>query len=246
MTRNPDTCDDTKHAIERGGRKAGGMGMRSTLRAVLASPDFEEVLLKLDFSPRKLIGPLLSYLCETDEIVRWRAIRAIGMVVSLMAGESAESARNVMRRLMWSLNDESGGIGWGAPEAMGEIMASDEKLALEYHCILLSYVDECGNLLEHDQLERGVLWGIGRLAGVRPELVRGSVAVIVKQLDSHDAVKKGLALWVLSILGYDCDPGRERIESLREDETEIRIFQEGEFGSFRVGDLADKVLAGCR
>jgi len=33
---------------------------------------------------------------------------------------------------MWSLNDESGGIGWGAPEAMGAIMARHTGLADEY------------------------------------------------------------------------------------------------------------------
>jgi len=55
-----------------------------------------------------------------------------------------ESARVIMRRLMWSLNDESGGIGWGAPEAMGEIMARHEQLTKEYSAILGSYIREDG------------------------------------------------------------------------------------------------------
>ena len=53
------------------------------------------------------------------------------------------------RRLIWSLNDESGGIGWGAPEAMGEILARSEKLSCEFYCILLAYIREDGTPLEN-------------------------------------------------------------------------------------------------
>jgi len=45
------------------------------------------------------------------------------MVISNLTEKEMESARVIMRRLMWSLNDESGDIGWGAPEAMAEIIA---------------------------------------------------------------------------------------------------------------------------
>lgn len=43
-----------------------------------------------------------------------------------------EKACTVMRRLMWTLNDEFGGIGWGVPEAMGEIMVCHKGLAHIY------------------------------------------------------------------------------------------------------------------
>ena len=76
-----------------------------------------------------------------------------------------------MRRLMWMLNDESGGIGWGAPEAMAEAMACHPRLAEEYVRILLSYIREDGNFLEYEPLRRGALWGIGRLARVYPEML---------------------------------------------------------------------------
>ena len=47
---------------------------------------------------------------------------------------------------------------------MADAMARNEKLALEYECILISYIQPEGNYLEHEGLQRGVLWGIGRLA----------------------------------------------------------------------------------
>ena len=68
-----------------------------------------------------------------------------------------------MRRLMWSLNDESGSIGWGAPEAMAEIMARNKKLADEYYKILISYSEQGKNYLEHEGLQRSVRRGIERI-----------------------------------------------------------------------------------
>ena len=81
-------------------------------------------------------------------MIRWRAVSAMGHVVSRQAENDMPAARIIMRRLMWNLNDESGGIGWGSPEAMGDIMARSAPLTREYHRILISYVDPSGNFLE--------------------------------------------------------------------------------------------------
>lgn len=225
-------------------KRTGSMRMRARLRSLLASPDFEEKLPEiLALPPEKAINPLLSFLCEIDEPIRWRAVRAIGRVVSSLARSRPESARIIMRRLMWSLNDESGGIGWGAPEAMGEIMAESEMLACEYGCILFSYLDENGNPLENDLLERGVLWGIGRLAGARPETARGCVPLVLKELGAADAVKRGMAVWALGFLEPEARAARERLAPLLGDRSELRIFEDGELRTRRVCDLARGLLA---
>jgi len=96
-----------------------------------------------------VINPLFSFLYNNDEQVRWRTVTAFGAVVAKLADEDMEAARIIMRRLMWNLNDESGGIGWGSPEAMGETLARHEGLAKEYARILLSYARQDGNYLEH-------------------------------------------------------------------------------------------------
>ncbi len=180
----------------------GGFELRRLVRSLLESPDFEEALKRIDVAPGKMINPLLCFLFETDEAIRWRAVRGVGMTVAAMAEKDLEPARIIMRRLIWSLNDESGGIGWGSPEAMGEIMAENETLAREYYRILVSYIDENGNLLENNDLERGVMWGIDRLAQKRPELLLERTGPILAQLNSPDPVKRGLALrTLLSLAG---------------------------------------------
>ncbi len=167
--------------------------LRTKVAELLRADDFAARLAEWSqFPPRRLINPLLSFLFSTDEQVKWRAVTAVGMVVAEMADEDLEAARTILRRLMWSLNDESGGIGWGAPEAMGEIMARHQQLAEEYYCILVSYIRNDGNRLEHDLLECGVLWGLGRLAQVRPELLRDSIRHLFPYLQSQDSQATGI------------------------------------------------------
>jgi len=226
----------------------GGFALKKLLRQVIASPNFENALEKLDIPPERMINPLLCFLYETDETIRWRAVRGIAITVSAMAEKDLESSRIIMRRLIWSLNDESGGIGWGAPEAMGEIMAENEALAGEYHRILVSYIDENGNLLDNDELERGVMWAIERLARKRPKLLRDWTGPVLAQLSSPDPMKRGLALRVLLALvdehrlGIDTERPGPLIVPLLEDRNKIRVFQDGLFVDYEVGTLASELL----
>jgi hypothetical protein len=223
----------------------GGFELKRLLRSVLTSPDFEETLKALDIPPERLVSPLLCFLYETDEMVRWRAVRGLGITVSALAEKDLESARIIMRRFIWSLNDESGGIGWGAPEAMGEIMAENGALAGEYYRILVSYIDENGNLLGNDALERGVMWAIGRLAQKRPELFREAIRPILAQLNSPDPVKRGLALRTLLLLrqgGLDLGRLAPLLGPFIEDQTQVRVFEDGVFVEYKISRLASKLL----
>jgi len=173
----------------------GGREIKRTLRTLLLEGSPRSVEAKLLSQPlRRMVSPLIGFFCDRQEIVRWRAVTALGMVTDALAGESMEEARVVMRRLMWTLNDESGGIGWGAPEAMGEITAVNSRLAEEYHRILCSYVSKEGNFLEHETLQRGALWGLCRLAKVDPKKMTSALPDVRTHLTSTDPVKQGLAL----------------------------------------------------
>jgi hypothetical protein len=148
---------------------------------------------------RQVINPLFACFCHRDLLLRWRAVTAMGLVVSRLADQNMESARVVLRRFMWNLNEESGGIGWGCPEAMGECMARSERLADEYGCILLSYLHPGRNFIEHPALQQGVLWGIGRLAHARPARMADGTELLTPFLALRRSA--GLAAWA-------CGPGR--------------------------------------
>jgi hypothetical protein len=144
---------------------------------------------------------VFSDLCSQDESVKWAAVTTMGMHVSELAEKDLEAARNWMRRFMWQLNEESGGLGWGIPEVMGEVMARHEGLAREFAPILVSFIREDGNFLEYEPLQRGVVWGIGRLAQVRPQILE-SLNVspyLIPFLRSPDATVRGLSVWVAGL-----------------------------------------------
>lgn len=146
---------------------------KKELLELLEQNDFENNIQKIHkFDQRKLVNALFSFLCSTDKKIKKNVVTAMGEVVSKIAKIDLESARIIMRRLMLNLNDESGGIGWGAPEAMGEIMARSEKLAKEYYKILISYAPDGGNYLDFEGLQKDVIAGLKRLSRVHPELVK--------------------------------------------------------------------------
>ena len=189
---------------------------------------------------RQVVSPLFGLFCERDAFVRWRAVNAMGAVVSKLADENMESARVVMRRLMWNLNEESGGIGWGCPEAMGETMARSPQLTQEYGCILVSYLNPEGNFIDHPALQEGVLWGIGRLADANPSSMADCAALIVPFLSAETPALRGLAAWVAGRLA---NPGLiSSIEPLTEDAALLNLYAGDHLVRRSVGELAHEAL----
>ncbi len=175
--------------------------MKRKVLELLKSVNFEQALRELCRLPaRRVVNPLFSFLYNRDEGIKWRAVTAMGAVVSKLAVHDLESGRVIIRRLMWNLNDESGGIGWGSPEALGEILANSETLAEEYSRMLISYARTDGNYQEHKLMQRGVLWGIERLSQVRPELVKDVEPYIKPYLKSQDACLRELAAGIIEHL----------------------------------------------
>lgn len=190
--------------------------------------------------PRQVVNPLLSFVQSGDEKIKWGAVTALGSVVKKLADEDMEAARVVLRRLMWSLNDESGGIGWGAPEAMGEILACHSELAKEYSQILVSYAREDANYLELEALQRGLLWGIGRLAQARPDLLKEAGPLLIPYLSSPDATVRGLAARVAGML--NAEEAIPALKALVEDSSELHVFLDGALHTCSVKELAIESL----
>jgi hypothetical protein len=223
------------------GSRLNRRALRQRLQRLFTQPEPEAALEEVLRLPLRLtVNPLFAFIQSGDPGLKWPAVRSFGAVVSALADEDLESGRRIVRRLMWSLNHESGGIGWGSAEAMGEVLARHPALAAEYVPILLSYAGEDGNYLEHEPLQRGLLWGIGRVAEVRPDLIRRAVPDLVFYLSSPDSGVRGLAARLMGLLqeAEACQVLRE----LAEDRAEIPLDFRNELGKHRVKDLALEAL----
>jgi len=214
-----------------------GKKLKKKILQILAQNSFEKDIMEISgFTARAVVNPLFSFFYNRDELVKWRAVTAMGLVVSNLADHDIESARVVMRRLIWNLNDESGGIGWGSPEAMGDIMARHEGLAKEYYTILISYIIPDRNYIEHEILQRGVLWGIGRLAHARPHLVKDFVHLLYNYMESPDSALRGLAAWTAGL--FDCETMSRLFRRLENDQAKLTFYIDGTVEEVTVAQLS--------
>jgi hypothetical protein len=224
--------------------------IKKELIEILRQKDVHSVFAALQgYCERDFLNPLFSTLCHHEEMVRWHAVSAFGFVVDRLAQKDLESARIVMRRFLWSLNDESGGIGWGSPEAMAEIMFRNETLFREFYHMLLSYtrqdgpeIFQDGNYLELPQLQRGVIWGIGRLTGKYREILVQNRVVddLLLYLHSPDGPVRGLAVWTLGLL--KAQAAKEPMQQLLDDRACVNLYTEGNIIETTVSELVRQVF----
>ena len=211
--------------------------MKKKVFELLQHPEYRSSIQQIcQFPHRQVVNPLFSFLYSLDDRIKWRAVSAMGAVIARLAEEEMESARVVMRRFIWNLNDESGGIGWGSPEAMGETMALSRALADQYAAILVSYIRPDGNYLEHEDLQAGVLWGLGRLAHARPVHVADAAPFLCAYMASARPVLRGLSAWAAGALPID-QKTAAALKALREDTAVIDIYQDGLVTAHRICDL---------
>jgi hypothetical protein len=218
---------------------------------LLKSPDLVQVHQSLEVLPAKdVVNVLFAAICRDEPQTRWFAITCMGASVARLAANNLEEGRVVMRRLLWSLNDESGGIGWGAPESMAEIMCRHRQLAQEYVHMLVSYMREdgeelCqdGNFIEHPLLQRGLLWGVARMSGCHPDLMlkAGAAEELEKYLFSPDTETCGLAVIAAGCL--PCAHLQPVLEQLTLDCRSLSLYREGVFHRPTVAELALAALA---
>jgi hypothetical protein len=220
----------------------GYRALKPQVKQLLEEDDFRSSLATLCQMPgRQVVNPLFSFFYSGEERLRWRAITAMGAVVCHLADTDMESARVVMRRLIWNLNDESGGIGWGSPEAMGEIAAGHARLAEDFANIIISYINPEGNFLEHEVLQRGSLWGVGRLAHARPCLATSAAPHLPAFVESAEPYLRGLAIWAgTPILD---DRLRTLVRSRLDDHAPLRLYFRMHMTRTSVAELARAALA---
>jgi len=217
---------------------------------LLLSKDLDTIFGEFSSIPQKnLLNALFSCLCHPQEKVRWRAVSSFGFVVPTIAADDMEEARIVMRRFLWMLNDESGGIGWGVPEAMAEVMYHCRPLSREYLHMLVSYtlddgpaLFQDGNFLELDLLQEGVLWGLCRVSPIyKDELLKlGLDQNMEVYFRSKKSSVKGLVCKLAGLLTLD--KHRSTIAAALEDQRPVRIYHEGQFLECTVAGLAAAAL----
>lgn len=222
--------------------------LKSSLRSALQGDDWlQEAETLMEAHGRHLVGPLFSFLLLGGAMTG-RAAYVLGQVVAAMADERMEDGRVIMRRLMWHMNEESGNIGWGIPEAMAECLVAHDGLAREFHRILVSYIrdrDGDSNFCDHAPLRRHCFWAVGRFLEGRPDFIKPEkqgghdmneavLEALHAGLRDEDAQCRAYAAWALSVYAKTWGRGLcaehiyDNVQTLLgEEDSAIALFEDG-------------------
>jgi hypothetical protein len=140
-----------------------GMKLKDQVRYLIEN-GMLDIVGKLALKDKNVIKWLISFSYDKEDQLTWRAIESMGYVARELRGSHLNTLRETVRRLLWSMSDESGGIGWSSPELLGEIVRSDPEEFRDVIPILWSSREEAS-------FKAGALWALARVACVRPDMV---------------------------------------------------------------------------
>ncbi len=223
-----------------GGKILTQVEMRQAAIFALEGNDFETVM-TLARQTRKLLSILVRLAYDKDTIVGQRAILAIGHVATLYVRTNYEILRETIRKLLWSLSDESGGIGWSAPEILGEIVRADPKKMADVVPLIAEIYT-----IEEKVFRPGVLYALKRVAEIRPEAVLPFQELVISGLTEKDPLARIHSLELATLLREWIYPEHREsllthIVNLIPDHVEAWVYKDGGFVEVEVGELAEKV-----
>ncbi len=222
----PDPIDkQSTSQIRRGKQRA---------RAMLEANDFDGIAdwAKNGNGVRRV---LISCLFDETELICFRAAEALGVVCAIEAGRGLNKVRRVIRHLLWLMNDESGGVCWYAPEAIGEILVNVPKLRDKFIPILCSFIQE-------EPFEQGVHRAMYRMSKLDPDMLPDMPVELIESLDDPDPVIRGCACEIVGTLQIYA--AEDKVKSLLYDNTEYKLydFESREFVHKSVGSAATDAL----
>jgi hypothetical protein len=139
-----------------------------------------------------LAASLLQVLLyDGEDLLEWRAAEALGLFAAVRGRRDPEAPRELLRRTLWLMNDESGGLLWRGPEVMGAVLAAVPGLCGEFLAVLASF-------LEEEPFRVGVRWGLWRVAAVRPREVEAFAGPLAGSRHDPDPSVRGHAALALA------------------------------------------------
>jgi len=205
-----------------------GMRLKDQVRYFLEKGRPEAVG-KLALKDKNVIKWLTSFSYDKEDNLTWRAIEAMGYVARELKTTRLDVVRETVRKLLWSMSDESGGIGWSAREILGEIIRSDPDEFRDIVPILWSNREE-------PSFRPGAVWAMVRVAGVRPDLIPAVPDELKELANDPNPTVRGYTALLAGELTFQ---GKEAILSkLSQDLNELRIYSNSTLIATTVAELA--------
>lgn len=211
------------------------ISLKKELKHALIAEDYGRVA-ELAREDRRTFGKLVALAYNKDDLLCWRAIEAMGAAAGAVAPENQTAVRNVVQRILWSAREESGGMGWSAPELLAEIAIAAPRYFPDIPPIIISLHSED----EEKVFLKGVLRAIGRMGEAGITDIADSSVVVRESLAHEDPTVRGLAVWAALHAGVKAE---DAISALASDEGELSIYEDGELVLTTVGAIAREAQA---
>jgi HEAT repeat protein len=217
-----------------GKKQLSRAGRRQLVRGLLERRDLAELASLATEEPR-VVRIVSTLILEPEDVIRWRAIEALGLIVSRKSRDDFRSARETLRRLYWSMNDESGNVPWHAPEAIGEILANTPVLIEEFGPMLSAFLRE-------EPFERGTHWALARILWVEAGHLDDARDRLVHSLEDPDPFIRAHA--ALGIGAGGVPEHRDMIRALSRDRALLSIYDPlpGRMRQVSVADIAGSLI----
>lgn len=210
------------------------VGLKNNIKVALLKPDFDSIV-SMALKEKRVFSVLISLAYDKTELICWRAIEAIGKAAGELKKKDTDFVRNVVQRLLWSLREESGGIGWSAPDMLAEIVINAPDVFPDIPPIILSFKNE-------ESFLPGVLRAMGRIAGAGINGLDRNLCrdIIIRSLNDTSPFVRGLAIWAALMLKMK--ELKDKVSSLLKDDESFLLYEDQELKEISIKEMAGRFL----
>ena len=209
----------TEHKMKRGGHRMR-IDYKKLITEYIAAQNYTGIVeIGQENNAKALRYVQMNIWGDYRKELRWYALSALEALAKEFASRYDEVYRNVIRRAVWAMADESGNVPWAAPEMMAVVIKACPAQYREFVKIMVH------NGLDSPMCHHGVLWAVGYLGAEYLTELEPFIPKLMKFLDSSDNELRGLAVWALKRLHYV--PAFDRINKMTDDDAITWIYEDG-------------------
>ncbi|MFQ3574160.1 MAG: DVU0298 family protein [Thermodesulfovibrionales bacterium] len=209
--------------------------MKSTLERLLNDMNYDEIA-KMAAENSTVISKLISMSYDKESLLTWRAIDSLKEISRVLTPIDIGLMRNIVRKLLWSITDESGGIGWSACEMLGSIVSAYPEQYSDIIPIIWSFREE-------EIFRAGSLWAMAQIAMVDPSVSDMVCGDLMAMFNDKDSTVRGYAVFCQSVLKCNIDI-KDISEKLSNDDGKLLFYDNGYLKEFTVSSLVKRFIYG--
>lgn len=214
------------------------MNARKEIKKALENSDFDVVCRCFQEDAALTMRVLQMHVYGMpDDILRWRAITFIGKLAGIYAADNDDLFRNVIRRFIWQMCEESANVPWASAEVIGSILANVEGSR---------YREFIGPWFYHVDLNEicyaGLYYILPEVMNYHSETIKEFLPKTFQWYEKYDMadLRAYACIFFYQFPEADMKP---YLESWLQDSREVLLYQDDTLKKYTIHELAQKALS---